>query len=124
MRYASLWLIIPALAAAGCHDKQQEAPRVPPAPVAMPKQEAALPPTDTPAPVSDSPATGTPAPVPAALMPVQEGIEAFKVKFGRLPVSVQEMVDKKILTQLPPLPSNKMYVVDHETGQVRVTGNP
>jgi hypothetical protein len=69
------------------------------------------------------PAGGSAA-LPPELAPVQQGLEAFKAQHNRLPNNVEEMVEKKIIAQLPPLPVDKIYFIDHDTGRVMISSGP
>lgn len=75
------------------------------------------------APASTVPAGGASI-LPPELAPVQQGLEAFKAQHNRLPNNVEEMVEKKIIPSLPPLPVDKIYFIDHDTGRVMISSGP
>jgi hypothetical protein len=88
--------------------------------------ELAVQPAATSKPAEDKafvPAGGTSL-LPPELAPVQQGLEAFKAQHNRLPNNVEEMVEKKIIPSLPPLPVDKIYFIDHDSGRVMISSGP
>lgn len=131
MRRTSLLYVTAAagLILAGCSDEKENAPVAPaPAPAAA-KVDVGAKPSVTPP--GGAPQT-TAAPVAAAnsepsepqLAPVQSAIQAFEEQNKRMPANVQELVDSGAMKNLPPLPTGKIYYIDHATKKVKIGSGP
>ena len=52
---------------------------------------------------------------------VQQAVRAFQMRFGRMPVDLNEIQSRGVLDQLPPPPPKTSYVYSQATGNVRLT---
>ncbi len=124
MKIIPLIPVLALLAVTGC-SKEESEPIVKPASVKKaPKPQATDEAAAAPAPGSPAVAEAAAEPVPPELAPLQNGLEEFEKANNRLPNNVQEMVEKKIIKSLPPLPAGKIYYIDHATKRVKIGGGP
>ncbi|MCM8768852.1 MAG: hypothetical protein NC911_04110 [Candidatus Omnitrophica bacterium] len=52
------------------------------------------------------------------LLPLKQLIDSFRAQEGRNPASLEELVEKGYIQQIPPPPQGKQYVYDPNTGSV------
>ncbi len=121
-----LFVLTVSFGLAGCGGSKEEAPlpSAPPAPASV--DIGAAVPAAAVQPTADTSLVegGIKEEVLPQLAPVQKGIEAFKAKHGRLPNNVFEMVEAGVIAELPKLPPNKIYYMDHDKGTVHVATGP
>jgi len=51
---------------------------------------------------------------------ISQAVQMFQVEEGRLPKDLNELVEKKYLTQMPPAPAGQKLSYDATTGKVKV----
>lgn len=54
------------------------------------------------------------------VLPLKQTIDAFYIQEGRYPKSLQELVDRGYIKELPKLPEGKKFVYDSKTGIVDI----
>lgn len=122
------------LLGAGCSGDSDSAssapaPAAPSANVSMaapaPTAPAVVPPPGQAAPAASiTPAAAPTVGVTPELTPIQDAVRVFEEKNGRMPDNVEELVSSGIIKELPKLPPDKLYYIDHGTKQVKIGSNP
>lgn len=52
---------------------------------------------------------------------LQDAVKSFHQKFGRYPTTLQELVDQKIIPQVPVSPLNRQFTLNSSTGEIGET---
>ncbi|RMG57205.1 MAG: hypothetical protein D6713_10135 [Deltaproteobacteria bacterium] len=53
------------------------------------------------------------------LLFLEEGVKAFRERFGRYPRNLRELVEKRVIRRIPPEPFNGYYYFDEKTKEVK-----
>lgn len=116
---------------AGCSDSESDSAAPAPVPAKVDMSGPQLGGGATPPPTASVPVNTatTPAATPTEgvtpeLTPIQNAIQAFEVKNGRMPANVAELVESGFMQQLPKLPPGRIYYIDHATKQVKIGSDP